>query len=95
MADNTEAKRLFETYTRNTGRIGLLYGPTQAARRAEIMTQAEVNRIARAMEQGRVGTYGVAAERAELLADLYPEEESCEYAPCSDCVRVNCPDRAE
>jgi len=59
------------------------------------MTQAEVNRIARAMEQGRVGTYGVAAERAELLADLYPEEESCEYAPCSDCVRVNCPDRAE
>jgi hypothetical protein len=45
------------------------------------MTSAEIHRIATA----RQGTY-----RAPAASDA-----DCEFGPCADCVRTNCPGRVE
>ncbi len=54
------------------------------------MTDSEVDRICRGLDSTRAGLLDM--EDAALAGDPQPD---CEFGPCCECLRANCPDRLE
>lgn len=82
-----QAKELFVRYTGGSGRIDRLYGPSNASRRAEIMTILEGRTVPKS--KARWGEF------AKMIERLYGAEGNCIAVREREIAVAACPDAWE